>query len=188
MTNEMISISPSPHFLNYVAIFHLHLQMVFISRIWFGIQELFDVRTVFVYPRQSTDEQVNVKGASIVSSQAAFRKFYGRYHDLVWQYKLPLCQMLSVILILKPFLTYWSWLRFASFSWPENRAQGGCDRSTGVLTPPRYLIQPVVYSESHVYISYRSWEIGNFSLFMLFHRVVKPTVLFEIVIPKDIYK
>jgi hypothetical protein len=43
---------------------------------------------------QSADKQINITGVSTVSFTDSFRKFYGRYNDLVCQY-IPLRQMLS---------------------------------------------------------------------------------------------
>jgi hypothetical protein len=65
--------------------------------------------------------------------QAAFRKLYVRYNDLVCQYNLSLGQMLSSVFrtIVKPFLIHWSWLLFKLFTWTGIKANGGCDQSTG---------------------------------------------------------
>jgi hypothetical protein len=65
MTNVMISISPSSTFLTYEVIFQFHLHMVYIHRSLFDMQELADIRSVFV-SRQSTDKQVDVTRVSTV--------------------------------------------------------------------------------------------------------------------------
>jgi hypothetical protein len=45
---------------------------------------------------QSADKQIDVTGVSTVSfTDSSFRKFYGRYNNLVCQYNFPLGQMLS---------------------------------------------------------------------------------------------
>jgi hypothetical protein len=65
-----------------------------------------------------------------------------------------LCQMLSDVFntnCYKPFLTYWSWLWFIPFTWSGNTAHDKCDRLTlGILTPPRHLIPPLIYSKVRV--------------------------------------
>jgi hypothetical protein len=66
------------------------------------------------------------QGCQLSRLQAAFRKFYGRYNDLI----CPCC-LICFIPIVKPFLTHWSWLRVVSFIEGGNGAHGGCDRSTG---------------------------------------------------------
>jgi hypothetical protein len=54
------------------------------------------------------------QGFQLSRLQAAFRKFYGRYNDLICPYNLSLGNMLSDM-----------------FHTNRNRAHGGCDRSTG---------------------------------------------------------
>jgi hypothetical protein len=67
MTNEMISISQSSTSLTYLAILHIHLHMVFISRNRFDMQELV-LHMISFFKRQSTDKQADVAGVSKVSS------------------------------------------------------------------------------------------------------------------------
>jgi hypothetical protein len=57
-------------------------------------KSLLDIRSVFS-SRQSTDKQVDVTGVSTVCLQAALRKSYGRYNDLICPYNLSLGHMLS---------------------------------------------------------------------------------------------
>jgi hypothetical protein len=87
MTNGMISIFPSSASLTYVEIF----QRCIIIR----------------YARaRSTYDQVLIQGSLFINKlmpqgfqlsrlQAAFRKFYGRYNDLIYPYNLSLGHMLS---------------------------------------------------------------------------------------------
>jgi hypothetical protein len=50
---------------------------------------------------------------------SAFRKFYGRYNDLIYNYKLSLSHMLSDIFIpiVRPYLAHWPWQRITPHSW-----------------------------------------------------------------------
>jgi hypothetical protein len=66
--------------------------------------------------------------------RVAFRKFYGLNSDLVCHSTTLLqakCCLMCFILIVKSFLTHWSWLWVVPFTWSGNRAHAGCDRSTG---------------------------------------------------------
>jgi hypothetical protein len=53
------------------------------------------------------------------------------------------------------------------------KAHDGCDRSTGMLTPPRHFITPLVYPEFLVCpilkVFPKRLKIDDCSLFMLFH-------------------
>jgi hypothetical protein len=65
---------------------------------------------------------------------SAFRKFYGRYNNLLDNYKLSLSHMLSDIFytnIDRPYFAHWllQWITLRPWSW--NCTQGGCDWSTG---------------------------------------------------------
>ena len=65
--------------------------------------------------------------------KAAFRKFYGRYNNLVYQYDLSLSQMLSDVFHSHCWAVFHTliWLRIVPFTWSRLWAHGGCDRSTG---------------------------------------------------------
>jgi hypothetical protein len=54
------------------------------------------------------------QGFQLSRLQAAFRKFYGRYNDLICSYSLSLGHVLSNVNV-KPLVTHWSWLRFEPF-------------------------------------------------------------------------
>jgi hypothetical protein len=121
--------------------------MVFISRSWFDMQELVR-QTISFNSRQSTDKQIGVTGVSSVS-------FSGSFPQILRSLQLP-------SLPIQP--SFWpngiwcvsyrslsrSWhtdLDYCSYHLPE-LADGGCDQSTGVLTPPIHLIPPLVYPEA----------------------------------------
>ena len=74
------------------------LQFSIIACIWCLCVSTYSIRksvwSVFE-SRQATYRQVVVAGVSTVTFKAAFRKFYGRYNNLVYQYDLPLSQILS---------------------------------------------------------------------------------------------
>ena len=57
-------------------------------------KSLLEIRSVFG-SRQSTGKQIDVKGVQLSRLQAAFRKFYRRYNDLVRSYNLSVGNMLS---------------------------------------------------------------------------------------------
>jgi hypothetical protein len=115
-------------------------------------KSLLEIRSGFT-SRQSTYKQVDVTRVSTVSfTQAAFRKFYGRYNDLICPYNLSLGHMLSDMFhtnqsaVLDTLI--FTVVRSVYLTWKnENRAHGECDRSNGMLTPPWHLIPPLIYSE-----------------------------------------
>jgi hypothetical protein len=78
--------------------------------------------------------------------QAAFRKFYGRYNDLVCQYNLPLAEIMSLSRSLHIDLDY------GLFRLPDLEKGFMADviGQHGMLTPPRNLIPSLVYPEVHV--------------------------------------
>jgi hypothetical protein len=96
MTNGMISISPSSTFLTYVLIFQLHLDMVYI----YILQVIRYVRACSTYDQLLVrgslfTNKLMSQGLQLSRLQAAFRKFYGRYNDLISPYNLSLGNMLS---------------------------------------------------------------------------------------------
>jgi hypothetical protein len=106
--------------------------------------------------------------------RAAFCIFHSRYKDLVCQHNLTkakCCQMCSIPIV-KPFLTHWFWL---PFTWCGSRTHDRCDRFTRdayssyapTLTSgeSRGLCLP----HSLICISYRTYEIDNCLLVVLFH-------------------
>jgi hypothetical protein len=93
--------------------------------------------------------------------------------------------------VLRPFLTHWYWLELLCFLiyiqgsrwlWPLNRGclllldtwsqlTAGVTGRQEMLTPPRHLIPPLCpcLPYSQICISYRTYEIDDCSLSMLFH-------------------
>jgi hypothetical protein len=69
--------------------------------------------------------------------QAAFRKFYDRYNDLI-------------IAIVKPFLTQWSWLRFYRLPDLDFWLMVDVTGRRGMLPPSKHLFSPLVYPEIRV--------------------------------------
>jgi hypothetical protein len=99
MANEMISISPLSTFLTYmyVAMFHHHLYMVFISLSWFDVQELVQHTITFLFEAvYSQTSWWYMNFYSLIYSQYSVY-FYGYYNDLVCQYNLPLGQALFYV-------------------------------------------------------------------------------------------
>jgi hypothetical protein len=77
---------------------------------------LLEIRSVLVWGSLLTNKLM-AQGFQLSRLQAAFRKFYGRYNDLICPYNLSLGHMLCDVFqpIVKTFLTHWSWLRFVPF-------------------------------------------------------------------------
>jgi hypothetical protein len=82
----MISISPLSTSLTYVAIFHLHLYMVYTN--------VYILQLIQYARACSTYDQFLIRGSLLTNKlmskgflksclQAAYRKFYGRYNDVV---------------------------------------------------------------------------------------------------------
>jgi hypothetical protein len=159
MTNRIVSFSPSSTFLTYVAIFHLH--MVFVSRSWFGMQEL--VRHTIQFRLQAATYDQFLIWVSLLTNtlmsrgflqsrlQAAFCKFYGGYNNLVCQYNLPLGQVLSdVFHECRSLRRYWhadldcSSCRLLDL---EVGLMAGVAGRRGMLAPPGHLVPPLVYPE-----------------------------------------
>jgi hypothetical protein len=53
--------------------------------------------TIIFSSSESTDKQVDVTGVQMSRLQAAFRKYYGRYNDLIYAYSLSLDHMLPAM-------------------------------------------------------------------------------------------
>jgi hypothetical protein len=86
--------SPSSTFLTNVIIFQLYLHMVYSHRSIVEYKSLLDIWSVLV--RGSLlKNKLMLQGFQLSRLQAAFRKFFGRYNDLISPYNLSLCHMLS---------------------------------------------------------------------------------------------
>jgi hypothetical protein len=156
MTTKLtISISPSSTSLTYVVIFQLHLHMVYIY-----------ISQLIRYARAcSTYDQFLVRGNLLIDKlmsqgfqlsrlQAAFRKFHGRYNDLICPYNLPLGHMLSDMFHTMLSLScYWyTDLDYGSYrlSNVEIGLTAVVTGQQGIFTPPWHLIPPLIYSEVRV--------------------------------------
>jgi hypothetical protein len=64
---------------------------------------------------------------------SAFRKFYGRNNDLIYNcnFHWAICCLTLSIPIVRPYLAHWLSLRITPHSWSWNWAHGGSDRLTG---------------------------------------------------------
>jgi hypothetical protein len=64
---------------------------------------------------------------------SAFRKFYGRYNDLIYNYNFhwAICCLTFFIPMLRLYLAPRLWQRITRHSWSWDWANGGCDWSTG---------------------------------------------------------
>jgi hypothetical protein len=120
MTNEMISISPSPTSLTYVGIFQLLLRMVCVYIAAYSLcKSLLDMRSVFS-SRQSTDKQVNVTGVSSFNC-LVYRQLSANFMVVTTilfthtTFLWATCCLICFIPIGKSFLTHGSRLRFVLF-------------------------------------------------------------------------
>jgi hypothetical protein len=72
-----------------------------------------------------------VQGYNESRLKSSLRKFYGRYNDLVCDYKLSLAHMLDDLFhsVYWTAIQYWLWRRVIPYTWFRLRAHGGRDRS-----------------------------------------------------------
>jgi hypothetical protein len=124
----------------------------FISRSWFGMQEL--VRhTISFNSRQSTDKQVDVPGVSTISFTGSFPQIL----CLLQRFTLPIQPSFRANVVW--YVSYQSlsrsWytdLDYGSYRLPElgSGLTAGVTGRQGKFTPPRHLIPPLVYPEVRV--------------------------------------
>jgi hypothetical protein len=100
MTNGMISILPLSTSHIYEATSHYHLQTGYTSLNWFNMQGP-AVHTISFW--------VGLQGFLQSRLMSAFRKFYGRYNDLIYNYLT--CCPTFFIPIVRPYLAHWLWKR-----------------------------------------------------------------------------
>ena len=120
-TNEMISISTSQTFRSWVVIFHLRQPMEFLSLNLYDTPGLAPRMNVLYWGPGDFPVSYSNRGYLTERLKSSFRKFYGRYGDLIQQYEVSLSRMLNDILILDQ-----QWLPnqsdFPPISWPWYRA------------------------------------------------------------------
>jgi hypothetical protein len=118
------------------------------------------------------------QGFQMSRLQAAFRKFYGRYNDLVLfthtTFLWATCCLMCFITIVKLFFTlifttvhtvYLIWKKGSRWVWSIDR---GCLLLHGTWSNLWY-IQRSVYARSLICISHRTYDIEYCSLFLSFH-------------------
>jgi hypothetical protein len=99
---------------------------------YWGVHILFLGKKLYIFEAFYLQTSWCHRGFQLSRLQAAFRKFYGHYNDLIYPYNLSLGHMCPDICF-KPIVNrsrhmHWSWLRFVSFTKSGNGAHGGCDR------------------------------------------------------------
>jgi hypothetical protein len=89
------------------------------------------------------------QGFQMFRLQAAFRKFYGRYNDLIYPYNLSLGHMLFDMFHNNRLAVLDTDLDYGSYHLPnlEKGLTAGVIDRQGMLTPPWHLIPPLIYSE-----------------------------------------
>ena len=120
-TNEMISISTSQTFRSWVVIFHLRQPMEFFISQLIRYSRACSSCECFILRARRLSSKLLKQGYLAERLKSSFRKFYGRYGDLIQQYEVSLSRMLKDILILDQ-----QWLPnqsdFPPISWPWYRA------------------------------------------------------------------
>jgi hypothetical protein len=77
---------------------------------------------------------------------SAFRKFYDRYNDFIYNYfRWAICCLKIFIPIVTSYLAHWLWQQITQHSWSWNWAHGECDRSTGDAYSPRHLLPLILF-------------------------------------------
>ena len=119
-TNEMISNSTSQTFRSWVVIFHLRQPMAFLSQL-LRYARACSSYECFILRARWLSSKLLKQGYLAERLKSSFRKFYGRYGDLIQQYEVSLSRMLNDILILDQ-----QWLpnqsNFPPISWHWFRA------------------------------------------------------------------
>ena len=151
-TNEMISISTSQTFRSWVVIFHLRQPMEFFISQLIQYSRACSSYECFILWARWLSSKLLKQGYLAEHLKSSFRKFYGRYGDLIQQYEVSLSRMLNDILILDQ-----RWLPnpsdFPPISWPWYRAwpspimsgfheafANGCDMPAGNAYPSGHLV------------------------------------------------
>jgi hypothetical protein len=167
----------------HVVILQLHLHMVYIYfAADFVCKSLFDIWSVF--SSRLLTHKLMSQGFQQFRLQAAFRKFHGRYNDLICPYNLLLGHMLSDMFHLK-LIRYQFWIPIVNFSWKTDLDYGlsclpnlemgltadvtdqqGCLLLHGTWSH-LYYIQRSLYAHYLNCISYRTYEI-NYCSFLSF--------------------
>ena len=120
-TSEMISISTSQTFRSWVVIFHIRRPMACLSLNLYDTPRLASHMNVFILRARRLSSKLLKQWYLVERLKSSFRKFYGRYGDLIQQYEVTLSRMLNDILTLDQ-----QWLPnrsdFPPISWPFYRA------------------------------------------------------------------
>ena len=103
-TNDMISISTPQTFRSWVVIFHLCHLMAFLSLSFYDTPGIAPRINVLLWG--PGDFPVSYSNRDTLW-KSSFRKFYGRYRDLIQQYEVSLLRMLNDILTLDQYNELW---------------------------------------------------------------------------------
>ena len=98
-TSEMISISTSQTFRSWVVIFHQRQPMVCLSQL-IRYARACSSYECFILRARRLSSKLLKQGYLVERLKLSFRKFYGRYGDLIEQYGVTLSRMLNEILTL----------------------------------------------------------------------------------------
>ena len=109
-TNEMISISTSQSFRSWVVMFHLRRPMAFVSLSLYDTPLGISWYECFILRARRLSSKLLKQGYLVERLKSSFRKFWGRYGDLIEQYEVSLSRMLNEILTLDQF----HWLPYRS--------------------------------------------------------------------------
>ena len=117
-TNEMISVSTSQTFRSWVVIFNLRQLMEFLYEL-IRYARACSSYECFILRARRLSSKLLKQGYLVERLKSSFRKFYGRYGDLIQQYEVSLSRMLNDILILGQ---QWHQSDFPPIPWPWYRA------------------------------------------------------------------
>ena len=104
-TSEMISISTSQTFRSWVVIFHHRRPMACLSLKLIRYARACSSYECFILRARRLSSKLLKQGYLVERLKSSFRKFYGRYGDLVEQYGVTLSRMLNDILTLDQTVT-----------------------------------------------------------------------------------
>ena len=99
-TSEVISISTSQTFRSWVVIFHLRRPMACLSLNLIRYARACSSYECFILRARRLSSKLLKQGYIVERLKSSFKKFYGRYGDLIQQYKVTLSRMLNDILTL----------------------------------------------------------------------------------------
>jgi hypothetical protein len=115
---------------------------------WTSFCQLINVLFPY-YKSSNTTKKLMLQGYDESRLKSPFCKFYGRYNDLVCNYKYHwlICWMICFILFVRLLFPYWRWQRVIPYTFFRLRRTAGVTGQQKMLTPPWHPILPSHLSE-----------------------------------------